>query len=185
MSLIRVEFPRFFSTDSAKAEKAESFGYLNGINYMSPSKSGGVILKSGRIADLCTDASPECIALCLGLESGQAAMVPVGGTNTVRESRKRKAAYFMHRRREFLLEAMLHIAKLVALAAKLGVKLCVRMNGSTDIAFEGSYTMVTADHAALLSRESGLVVTAGPHSVYTAFPSVQFVDYTKNYRRFD
>ena len=29
-------FPRFFSVDSPKAVKAQKYGWLNAINYMSP-----------------------------------------------------------------------------------------------------------------------------------------------------
>ena len=61
------KFKRFFSTDSAKAIKAEKFGYLNAINYMAPHITGGV-------GNLCPDSSAGCRALCLGMYSGQAAM---------------------------------------------------------------------------------------------------------------
>jgi len=67
------QFPRFFSTDSPKAAKATSYGWLNAINYMAPHRSGGA-------ANLCPHASPGCIALCLGEHSGQAAMRPEGGS---------------------------------------------------------------------------------------------------------
>jgi hypothetical protein len=49
-------------------------------------------------------------------------------------------------------------------AEKLGLRLCVRMNGSTDIAWEG---IRDADGFTLLER----------------FPDVQFTDYTKSPKR--
>ena len=71
-SFVAVQFERFFSMDSAKAIKAQEYGYLNAINYMAPHKSAGV-------GNLCSHASPVCIELCLGLESGQASMVSRSG----------------------------------------------------------------------------------------------------------
>src|SRR5262245_66275887 len=99
------KFQRFFSVDSPKAIKAAKLNYLNAINYMAPHDSGGA-------GNLCPHASPGCVALCLGRESGQAAMVSrETGTNLVRDSRERKARYFMRDRAAYLREMMLHIAR--------------------------------------------------------------------------
>ena len=173
-----IRFERFFSVDSPKAIKAAKFHYLNAINYMAPHTSGGV-------GNLCSHASAGCIALCLGRESGQAAMVSrVTGTNGVRQSRERKARYFMQERTAYLNEMLLHIARNVRSARNKGLTLAVRPNGSTDIAYEGLRVFVDDDLAADLSRVSGLVVSAGLHTIFSAFPSVQFLDYTKNPNRF-
>jgi len=147
------QFKRFFSVDNPKAEKAQEFGYLNAINYMAPHESGGV-------GNLCSHASPGCILLCLGEHSGQAAMSEV-----VRDSRKRKAQYFMKNRAELKAAMVFHIEKLIKQAEKLKLKLCVRLNGATDIAFEG------------IRFSDGL-------NIFEKFPHVQFVDYTKNPNRF-
>ncbi len=169
-----VQFERFFSVDSPKAIKAAKFAYLNAINYMAPARSGGV-------GNLCSHASAGCIALCLGRESGQAAMVSrVTGTNSVRDSRERKARYFMADRQAYMAEMLLHIARNVGTARRKGLKLCVRPNGSTDVAYEGIRIFVDDDAAGELSRISGLPVASGLHTIFSAFPSVQFVDYTKN-----
>ena len=47
----------------------------------------------------------------------------------------------------------------------MGFKLCVRMNGSTDIAWEG--------------------IRVDGKNVFEIFPDVHFVDYCKNPKRFD
>jgi hypothetical protein len=143
--------------DNPKAIKAKGFGYLNAINYMSPHTSGG-------IGNLCSHASNGCIALCLGEHSGQAAM-----SQMVRDSRKRKAAYFMKERQAFMVEFIAHIEKAQAQAHKEGLKLVVRPNGSTDIPFEG----VACERNGKAFR-----------NLMAAFPDVQFVDYTKNPNRF-
>lgn len=174
---MEVRFERFFSVDSPKAIKAAKWNYLNAINYMAPHKSGGV-------GNLCSHASPACIALCLGRESGQAAMVSrVTGTNSVRQSRERKARYFMTERQAYMREMLLHIARAKRTADRKGMALAVRPNGSTDIAYEGVRVVIDTAFAAELSRVSGLAVAAGVHTVFSAFPSVQFLDYTKNPQR--
>ena len=121
-------FPRLFSTDNAKAAKASGCGYLNAVHYMAPHKLAGV-------GNLCSHASAACIALCLGQYSGQAAMVSdlELGTNPVRDSRKLKAQLFMIDRANYMNRLARDIVKLDAQATREGLKLCVRLNGSTDI----------------------------------------------------
>jgi hypothetical protein len=173
------QFQRFFSFDSPKAIKAAKYRYLNAINYMSPANSAGV-------GNLCPDSSPVCRLLCLGLESGQASMVSAATnwTNSVRESRKRKAHYFMKERQAYMREMLLHIAKAIRTAKRKKLKLCVRPNGSTDIAYEGLRYMIDGELAAQLSAVSGHAVPVGAQTIFTAYPNVQFVDYTKSARRF-
>ena len=154
---MKLRFKRFLSMDNPKAIKAAHYGYLNAINYMAPHTSGGKF-------NLCGNASLGCIQLCLGEHSGQAAMSEV-----VRDSRKRKAAYFMRERLAFMAEFVTHVEKAVKQAEQAGLKLCVRPNGSTDIAFES-----------VACTRNGQAY----RNIMEAFPTVQFVDYTKNPTRF-
>lgn len=151
-----IQFDRLLSVDSAKAVKATKYGYLNGIHYMAPHN----IAAAG---NLCPKATPGCMALCLGMYSGQASMVKdlEHGTNSVRDSRIAKARLFMAERELYLRQLEKQIAKLVAKANKAGLKPCVRLNGSTDIAFENM--RYGPDRLSLIER----------------FHNVQFVDYTK------
>jgi hypothetical protein len=148
-----MRFPKFFSIDDGKAKKAQTNarGWLNAINYMAPASSAGV-------GNLCPHASAGCKALCLGEWSGQAGMRHEGEDNSVTLSRKAKAAYFMRDRKAFMAEAEIHIGRALERARSERRRLCVRMNGSTDIAFE----------------RSGLM---------RRFPKVQFTDYTKSLAR--
>lgn len=176
-----LKFKRFFSVDSAKALKAQEFGWLNAINYMAPHDSAG-------FGNLCPNASKGCIALCLGEHSGQAAMVSKAtGTNAVRESRKAKVRYFMQERQAFMVEAAWHIAKHYAAACRDRMNLAVRMNGATDVSWEGVWFVVDEAFAAKLTNYFGGAIefVAGKYTIYSLFPFVQFVDYTKNARRFD
>jgi len=181
MSSKQVRFSKFFSIDDAKAEKAQQYGWLNAINYMAPHTAAGV-------GNLCPHASAGCIALCLGEHSGQAAMVSKAtGTNAVRESRKAKARYFMQERQTFMVEAAWHVLKAYARACHERMGLAVRMNGATDVSWEGVYFEVSAELARELTDYLGRVWTfeAGRHTILSLFPFIQFVDYTKNAKRFD
>ena len=154
---MQIKFKRFLSMDNPKAIKAQAYGYLNAINYMAPHTSAGV-------GDLCGKASQGCIRICLGEHSGQAAMSEV-----VRDSRKRKAAYFMRERKAFMVEFVYHIEKAQAQAHKAGLKLVVRPNGATDLPFE-----------AIACERNGQAF----RNLMEAFPDIQFVDYTKHAKRF-
>ena len=176
----KLQFPRMFSIDSPKAIKAAQFNYLNAINYMAPHKSGD------GVTNLCSHASPACILLCLGRESGQAAMVShATGTNAVRQSRERKARYFMTERNAYCVEFMIHVARSIRTAKRKHMKLAVRPNGATDIAYEGVRVFVSPELATYLSKISGEQITPGLHTIFSAFPMVQYVDYTKNHLRFN
>lgn len=157
---------RIFSVDSAKAIKAKGYGYLNAIHYMAPADLSGV--------NLCPHASLACKAACLGWTSGQASMVKnlTGRTaqgNSVRQSRIDKARRFMRDRTAYIRDLVRSIELAERKAHKLGMKLCVRPNGSTDIAWEG----VRCERNGVTYR-----------NIMEAFPHIQFVDYTKNPRRF-
>lgn len=147
-----------------KAAKAIAFGYLNAIHYMAPFTLGGV-------GNLCPHASEGCKSLCLGEHSGQAGMVKHDtDMNSVRLSRRAKAQRFMRDRKGYMTDIVHAVELAQRKAARLGLKLCVRLNGSTDIAWEG-----------IACERNGQSF----RSVYAAFPDVQFVDYTKNAYRFD
>lgn len=147
---------QIFSMDNPKAIKAQGFGYLNAIHYMAPASLSGV--------NLCPHASAGCIALCLGWTSGQAGMVSHDEQmNNVRLSRIVKAKRFMQDRKEYLADIASSMCAAQRKAEKEGLKLCVRLNGSTDIGWHG--------------------VKLGQFSLFEMFPDVQFVDYTKDFAR--
>lgn len=149
---------RIFSLDSAKAIKARGFGYLNAIHYMAPASLAGV-------GNLCPKATDSCKALCLGWFSGQAGMVAnEADLNSVRKSRIDKARRFMKSRADYMRDVVHSIELAEKQAQRMGLKLCVRMNGSTDIAFEG-----------IACERNGQRFP----NLMLAFPDIQFVDYTK------
>lgn len=158
---------RIFSFDSPKAIKANKFGYLNAIHYMAPASVAGV-------GNLCPKATEGCRALCLGLWSGQAGMVKDSSDessqgNSVRASRIAKAQRFMRARADYMRDVVRSIELAQGKARKARRKLAVRLNGSTDIAWEG-IACARGGH--------------NYHNVFAAFPNVQFIDYTKISHRF-
>jgi len=143
---------RIFSVDNPKAIKAIKKGWMNGIHYMAPYTLAGV-------GNLCGDASDGCKALCLGAESGAAVYYP-----SVMLSRIAKARRFMKDRKSYLRDMWRAINATMRQAEKASLKLCIRPNGSTDIAFEA------------IRDESGA-------TMMESFPAIQFTDYTKSFKR--
>ena len=154
-----IKFKRMFSTDSAKAIKADKYGFLNAINYMAPHTTAGE-------ANLCSHSTAGCRDLCLGMYSGQASMVKdlEKDINNVRASRINKAKYFMEDMPAFLDEMTGHIKNLHSQADRKNKTLAVRLNGSTAIAFER------------IKNRDG-------KTMFDLFPNTQFIDYTKNPKR--
>ena len=143
---------RIFSIDNPKAIKAQAFGYLNAIHYMAPHRLAGV-------GNLCGDASDGCIEICLGKESGAAVYYP-----SVMQSRIAKARRFMKERKAYLGDMYHAIELAYRKALRENLSLCVRPNGSTDIAWEG-----IRDYTGATMMES--------------FTDIQFTDYTKSFKR--
>jgi len=156
---------RIFSIDSAKAIKAQQYGYLNAIHYIAPATMSGY--------NLCPHASASCIAACLGWTSGQAGIVSdllshdTQGNNT-RKSRIEKAKRFMTDRKGYMRDVVKSIKQVITQAHREGLIPCIRLNGSSDIAWEG-----------IACEIDGVPY----RNLMEGFPGVQFVDYTKNHMR--
>jgi hypothetical protein len=98
--------------------------------------------------------------------SGQAAIVTdlENGINAVRKSRIAKAQWFISDTQAFMAEVVRHIFAMKRKAKREGKALVVRMNGSTDVAWE----RIRTDNGEPLPQR---------------FAGTQFVDYTKSIRR--
>lgn len=168
---------RIYSLDSAKAIKAQGYGYLNAIHYLAPGSLSG--------ANLCAHASPACLAACLGWQSGQAAMVANDSDiNSVRASRIEKARRFMESRPAYMWDMVKATALAIRAAKRKRLKLCARPNGSSDIPFEGVGIDLSPDQAAAIARIVKRPIAAGRYrNIMALFHWIQFVDYTKNAAR--
>lgn len=136
-------------SNDAKTVKGESFGFLTGILYLSPLDLGG-------FGNLCPFASPGCSADCLN-SAGR------GAFNSVQKARREKTALFFKANASFLCNLALDIHALQLKANKLGLRPVVRLNGTSDIAWEKL-------------KVNGL-------NLMDLFPRVAFYDYTKNPKR--
>lgn len=136
-------------SNDAKTVKGESFGFLTGILYLSPLDLGG-------FGNLCPFASPGCSADCLN-SAGR------GAFNSVQKARRAKTALFFKANATFLCNLALDIHALQLKALKLGLRPVVRLNGTSDIAWEK--------------------LKLNNLNLMELFPRVAFYDYTKNPKR--
>jgi hypothetical protein len=164
---------KLLSTDNAKAEKAEEYGYINCIHYMAPFTSGGV-------GDLCGNASPQCVELCLGWYSGQAAMVSNLETDVsgVRASRIAKARMFMEDRHSYMNALVRCVYSAKVKATRHNKALCTRLNGSTDLNWSRIKFRVDLPTSVKCGVPVGIMAT-----IPELFSLDQFAEYTKDFER--
>jgi hypothetical protein len=98
----------------------------------------------------------------------------------VRESRKLKAQLFMRERVDYLNRLARDILAMERKARREGLTLCVRLNGSSDIAWERLRFVPDAKTLKALAARGVERRTDGPVSLPDMFHWIQFVDYTKN-----
>lgn len=134
--------------ENAKTSKGVSLGYLTAILYMSPAT------QVADSANLCPASTPGCRASCL-FTAGR------GAFSNVRAARDRKRSEFLADKELFVFRLVQEIKRATVKAAKLNLKLCVRLNGTTDIDWEN----IRIGH----SQEN----------IFNIFRDIQFYDYTK------
>jgi hypothetical protein len=135
----------------AKTSKGEKIGFLTGILYLSPAALSGV--------QFCPMAKiAKCEAACLNT-AGR------GSFDSVINGRMRKSLEFIRDRNRFMIDLYANVARLEKRAKKLALVPLVRLNGTSDIKWENvNFTMPNGDTFA---------------NIMSAFPGVQFYDYTK------
>lgn len=136
---------RLLGTKSYKTEKGESEGYLTGIVYLAPATLSG--------RNVCPWATKGCVKACLNL-AGR------GQMHHVQDGRLRKTSLFFENRKQFLADLRWDIRALIRKADRESMIPCVRLNGTSDLAWEG----IDPD-------------------LFQEFSQVQFYDYTKGLHR--
>jgi hypothetical protein len=131
--------------ENAKTSKGAGYGYLTGIVYLAPYNLSGV--------NLCPKASDGCAQACL-YTAGR------GAFKSIQRSRLAKTRYFLDDRAGFIAQLKIEIKAAKRRADRLGLKLAIRLNGTSDIVWE----RLT--------------------DIFESFPDVQFYDYTKIAKRF-
>jgi hypothetical protein len=131
------------------AKTLAGYHFENYILHLSPADSSGV--------NLCPAASKGCKAACLNT-AGR------GRFDSIQWARLRKTLYFLKLKADFLSHLDREIGKAVKSASKNGVKVTVRLNGTSDLPWES------------LKVRDGL-------SLIELYQNVTFYDYTKIFSR--
>jgi hypothetical protein len=137
-----------------KVAKNGKLGVLSAPLHLAPARLSGF--------NVCPQASQGCIAACLHT-AGNPVYMPAKS-----KSRIAKTQAYMRQRPAFLALLAFEIAALVRKAEGLGMEPSVRLNATSDIAWEA--VALTIDGKAY-------------RNLMEAFPMVQFYDYTKVTKR--
>ena len=129
--------------NNAKTIKGQEYGYMTAILYLAPSDLSGF--------NVCPMASKGCKSACLNTAGH-------GAFSNVQLGRINKTRWFIQERNTFLTQLRKEINLFIKRAKKKELIPCVRLNGTSDIAWE----------------------TTG---IFEEFPHIQFYDYTKVYKR--
>jgi hypothetical protein len=145
---------KLLSTANPKIQKGAKLGYLSFILHLAPSDLSG--------KNTCPKATAGCAAACLNT-AGRGGMFKKGeNTNMIQKARIRKTVAFFFDRDQFMLDLAYDIQKAVAFAKKQGLTPVIRLNGTSDLAWE--------------KYEVPVFCTK---NIFELFPDVQFYDYTK------
>ena len=140
------------TTSNPKIQKGTKRGYFTTIQHFAPSKLSGT--------NVCSDATPQCIRFCLN-KAGRGGIFKAGEkTNIIQEARKARTRLFLDDFQNYKPKLIKEITAHVKRATKLGLKPCVRLNGTSDLSWEDGFA-----------------------PLFWRFEDVQFYDYTKSFDR--
>lgn len=137
------------TTDNEKIHKSREFGFYTVGIHLAPASLSGY--------NVCKWASKGCRLACLNTAG-------MGAFSTVQKARIDKTKRFFEERESFMLQLCLEIGKAKTKAVRLGLKLAVRLNLTSDIAWED-------------------ISFGGYQNIFAAFPDICFYDYTKSIQR--
>ena len=142
-------------SSDAKTVKGETLGFLTGILYLAPANT-----TKWNTCPMAKKA--QCDVACLNT-AGR------GAFSSVQQARINKTEWFFTERNSFMQQLVVDIARLIKKANKQGLKPLVRLNGTSDIRWE----------------TVGFIDTDGIEyvNIFSAFPNIQFYDYTKRGNR--
>jgi len=147
---------KLLSVGNPKVLKGMSQGYMTYILHLAPANLSGY--------ETCAKRTAGCTAACLNT-AGRGGMFKKGETtNVIQKARIRKTKMFFENRVDFMAMLVKDIELAIKQAAKIDMIPVFRLNGTSDIAFE-KYEVV----------RDGVMY----RNIFTAFPDVQFYDYTK------
>lgn len=148
-------FKNLLSTSAdAKTVKGQKLGYLTGILYLAPHTIAG----RGNVCPMAEKAN--CLGACL-YTAGR------GAFNSIQQARIAKTQYFFDNQQAFMIDLVKSIQLVIRKAEKAGLTPLIRLNGTSDIAWE-NIPISHADYPLLNFK-----------NIFEAFPFLQFYDYTK------
>ena len=138
--------------NNAKTPKGEELGYLTAILYFAPYMLSGY--------QMCPFAElAQCFDPCLNT-AGR------GRFDATQKARIRKTLMFHQYRPEFMVLLVSEINRAIRKSKRMGLKLVVRLNGTSDIAWENM--------PVVFSKSLGYSLT-----IFKLFPDLMFYDYSK------
>jgi hypothetical protein len=120
-------------------------GYLPAIMHLAPHTMAG--------ANLCPWASADCSAACLNTAGRGGIGIDASGWNTIQAARIRRAARMILNPDAFAIDLAREIGRHAIRAHKLGLVPCVRLNGTSDVAFHRIMPSVI-----IAAREAGVTL---------------------------
>jgi len=147
---------KLLSTGNPKTLKGMAQGYMTYILHLAPADLSG--------REVCPKRTAGCTVACLNM-AGRGGMFKRGETtNVIQQARIRKTNFFFEERDGFMEWLIADIKLAIKQSAKLGLIPAIRLNGTSDLAFE-KYGFV----------DNGVFY----QNIFARFPEVQFYDYTK------
>ena len=140
---------------SSKLAHNEEIGVYTSVFYGAPGRNSGY--------ETCPNATSSCRGACL-YASGLAKVEEYAGKNTIKTCRVNRTKLFFEDQDYFMGWLVDELKAAQAKAERDGMVYSVRLNGTTDIAWEE-------------------VEVQGFNNIFEMFPNVQFYDYTKAYSR--
>ena len=138
---------------SPKTSKGVKYGYLTGIQYLSPSDVSGMV-------NLCSYASEGCRIACLNT-AGRASF-----DAAIPHARLNRTIWYVKFKAEYWTRLIKEIRALERKAQRLGLILCLRLNGTSDQPWERI-------------RIKGTGTDLDGLTIFQAFPNIIWYDYTK------
>lgn len=140
---------------SAKLSHNEEIGVYTSVFYGAPGKNSGY--------ETCPNATASCRGACL-YASGLVKVEEYAGKNTIKKCRVNRTKLFFEHQSFFMGWLVAELKAAQAKAKRDGMEYSVRLNGTTDIAWEN-------------------IPVNGAANIFELFPDVQFYDYTKAFDR--
>ena len=137
---------KLLTVGNPKLMKGEKKGYLSFVLHLAPADLSG--------KEVCPKRTAGCTSSCLNT-AGRGGIFKKGDhTNAIQQARIRRTKMFFENRPQFFSDLISDIQSAIRYAAKRGLTPAIRLNGTSDIAWE-------------------------KYDIIQSFPDVQFYDYTK------